>query len=313
VTGFPGIVVFVRATAFAAIVAFAIGAAAPRAGAAQENKNTESKKSHDPRARWNSLSEEERDHYRKLFSEFQRLPESERDALKQRQRVFGEERKKLEDRLTADERAMLAKMKPEERESWLRSATAEVLRERDDRVKSLIPKEKLDRTMHGNPSERKEGLRKLSEEASNELVRRAIESAIKRKMITPLDGERLRALGMPDALRAAASLRKQMIISDIDADASKRAEIGEELWGQIKKLDAEPFLQRMEVWRALRRSSPRGDHEGGWRGDGPPPHGGFDKDRHGPPPGKRGPHGGPRPGGGRRDSKESGPASRKGI
>jgi hypothetical protein len=257
----------------------------------------------DPRARWNSLSEAERDRYRKMFEELQKLPPEKREVVKERLQSLSAERKKVEERLTPEERAGLDSLDREARENWLRKAAAEMLRSRHERADSLVPHEHAEGPERRDPKDRGEAVRKFSEEAKREAVKRVTDSALRHKMITNERADEIRAMPLQEAVHAATALRKDLIVADLERNPGKRAEISDEEWDKMKALSPERFLERLEMSRAFPRTMGPGAGFGAGP-DGKRLPGPFWKQFHGRMKDREGKERAPRDGG---------PQSRKGI
>lgn len=220
----------------------------------------------DPRSRWNALSEEERDRYRKLFAEIQKLSPERREMVKERLRSFADARARLEQSLSPEERAALDSMDASARERWVRKAVGDRLREQQDKFSKLFSPGRRGPHFHprSNPNDRREAMREFSEEASRAAAKWVAQMAVDRGLIDAARAAAIQEMAPAEAAREVAVLRKQMLVAKIEGDAERRAQIGESEWAELKALPAEEFLRRLEAQRALHPREPRGE-EGGAR------------------------------------------------
>jgi hypothetical protein len=124
----------------------------------------------------------------------------------------------------------------------------------------LVGEAKVKGVSGSDPKRRGQALAELSEEAARESVRRFTDYAVKRKVLTQEQAEELRALSIAEAAPRIASLKKDMVVNDVERKPELRAEVGESVWEEVKALPPEQFLQRIEAMRAFHKSVGRGHH-----------------------------------------------------
>lgn len=222
-----------------------------------------------PQARWRSLPEEERERLRKAYGEFRKLPPEQQEALRARTREAARERERLESKLSPMEREALAALGPDAKDQWLRGVLREQLRRRS-RGSAVVTPEKLKELRDLAPEARREALRALLESAGRASVERTLDGAVKRKLLTEEERDRIKALPVREAAKEALGVRKRIVEARLEENPESRPPLNDAEWAELRAMSPQRFFERLEVLRAIHDGpKPGGPPDGGPKGRGP--------------------------------------------
>ncbi|MBL8695058.1 MAG: DUF3106 domain-containing protein [Planctomycetes bacterium] len=224
--------------------------------------------------RWKALSETEKERLRAAFGEFKSLSPEKREEFRRRGEQFARERDKLEQLLPAEDREQLQILGGEIKSDWLRALVMDRFHSRWGRVKREVPSGEAERALQLDGAERVAKLRQLFDEASRSIVKRVLDQAESRKMITPEESARLAALPPSEAAPRLLELRKLTIVSDLERKPERRGGLSESEWESIKTLPPEQFFEQLDARRVFshreRGGEPFGRPGPHGHGEGPP-------------------------------------------
>ncbi len=244
----------------------------------------------DSLARWQELSEEERETLRERFRQWKRLPEAERTTLRERTRRFEERKQELRDYATEEERAEYERLPRRELDHRLREKVLESARRRGRFLRERVPD--LARSLEtADPRERRRILEGFQRRHRAEKSGPALRQLAKELGLSRNEMDRLQGLPMPERLQEVVRLQRRHLERTIQRGGGPAGVTPEELQPR-RRLGDEQFLR----WFEQRRSH---------RGMRPGPL------RPGPGGAPRGPAGGPRggPAGGGREGPGRGPGA----
>jgi len=201
--------------------------------------------------RWKALPEAEKERLRAAFGEFKSLSPEKREEFRRRGEQFAREREKLEQLLPAEDREQLQILGAELKSDWLRALVMDRFHSRWGRVKREVPSGEAERAMQLDGAERVAKLRQLFDEASRSIVKRVLDQAESRKMITPEERARLAALSPSEAAPRLLELRKLTIVADLDRKPERRGGLSESEWEAIKSLPPDQFFEQLDARRVF--------------------------------------------------------------
>jgi hypothetical protein len=254
-------------------------------------------------ARWHALPPEGRAELRRRFEELRALPTAERDALVRRASEMERLERDVLDELSGEQQARLDSMPAEARRRVVRELALDRARERAERLREVVPAERLAALERGDRAERERARGELRRQHERELPRH-LRRVAEELALPPHEVERLAGLppevqrvalreltrrrmehwvernGLPEGLDAEAWQRLRAAPPEVFA--RRYGQLRERFEGQARPFDTEPDGERRPgsgpPWARGGRAG-RGGPGGAAHGPTQPP-AGVDADAH---------------------------------
>ena len=191
--------------------------------------------SRDARARWNSLSPDEKTRLRKRFERLESMNESERAQLVARANKLKRQEERVLKSLSPEHRRRLTTQPPSKRKELLAEMVESERRERGVRIESKLPKKTRDWLRNSPPEERAKRLERFRELTRERISALAVEGLARSLGYGPEEVRRLEQLPIEDRTKTVMFLRRKLDTKERSVGGTLKA-FTTEMWSELEAL-----------------------------------------------------------------------------
>jgi len=203
----------------------------------------------DARARWESLSAEERTQVQRRFEQLQRMDSTERERLARRAERWKREEGRVLARLSERDQKRLMRHAPEKRQQLIAEMVRNEQRDAGLRLEAKLPAKTREWLANAPPEQRRKRLEQFRRQTREKISARAVEELVMALGMGEKEIARLERLPIEERMGHVLRLRKELMHKQVSEDGLPEG-LTRDRWDALEALPPEEYF--IEVLR-LRR------------------------------------------------------------